>query len=150
MTLKPSACVSRALSRAAKMPTPVEVSDAGLADDLALNADPLMFYCGSSTIGFGKALALRTDLPQIAAPTTYPGSEVTTILDQTEAGRKTTLTDPCVQPEVIIYDFSLITGLPLDITVTSGLKTMAHAAEALYSRDRHPVTPLWRFGAFRQ
>lgn len=124
----------------AKMHTPVEVTEAALAEVLALNADSLISYGGGSTIGLGKALALRTDLTQIAVPTTYAGSEVTAILGQTEAGRKTTLTDPRVQPDVIIYDPSLITGLPLDITVTSGLNAMTHAAEALYARERNPFT----------
>ena len=45
-----------------------------------------------------------------------------------------------MQPEVIISDPSLITGLLLDITVTSGLNAMAHAAEALYARVRNPLT----------
>jgi maleylacetate reductase len=50
----------------------------------------------------------RTDLPQIVVPTTYAGSEATGILGQTEAGRKTTLTSPKVQPEVILYDAELV------------------------------------------
>ena len=41
---------------------------------------------GGSTIGLAKAIALRTDLPQIAIPTTYAGSEMTPILGQTENG----------------------------------------------------------------
>ena len=73
----------------AKMHTPVEVTEVALAEVLALNADSLISFGGGSTTGLGKALALRTDLPQIAVPTTYAGSEVTAILGQTEAGRKT-------------------------------------------------------------
>ena len=45
---------------------------------------------GGSTIGLAKAIALRTDLPQIAIPTTYAGSEMTPILGETKDGRKTT------------------------------------------------------------
>ena len=36
---------------------------------------------GGSTVGLGKAIALRSDLPQIAIPTTYAGSEMTDIHD---------------------------------------------------------------------
>ena len=54
----------------AKMHTPVEVTEAALAEVLGLNADALISYGGGSTIGLGRALALRTDLPQIAVPTT--------------------------------------------------------------------------------
>lgn len=124
----------------ARMHTPVDVTLTALAQVQALQADALIAFGGGSVTGLGKALALRTDLPQIAVPTTYAGSEVTAILGQTEAGRKTTLTDPRVQPEVIVYDPRLITSLPADITVTSALNALAHAAEALYAAERNPLT----------
>jgi maleylacetate reductase len=65
---------------------------------------------------------------------------VTAILGQTENGIKTTLTDPRLQPQVVIYDPRLITSLPAAITVTSGLNALAHAAEALYAQNRNPLT----------
>ncbi|MEO0380782.1 MAG: maleylacetate reductase, partial [Pseudomonadota bacterium] len=95
---------------------------------------------GGSTTGLGKAIAYRTDLPQIVIPTTYAGSECTPILGQTEDGVKTTLSDPKVLPEVIIYDAELVRTLPVPMTVTSALNAMAHAAEALYATDRTPET----------
>jgi hypothetical protein len=67
----------------------------------------------------GKAIALRTDLPQIAVPTTYAGSEATPILGETENGLKTTQRSMKVLPEVIIYDVALTLTLPLSISVTS-------------------------------
>ena len=124
----------------ARRHTPVEVTQAALAEVLALRADGLVSFGGGSVTGLGKAIALRTDLPQIAVPTTYAGSEVTAILGQTEAGRKSTLTDPRVQPEVIVYDPRLITGLPVGVTVTSGMNALAHAVEALYAQSRNPLT----------
>ena len=69
-------------------------------------------------------------------PTTYAGSEATPILGQTEDGVKTTLTDRKVLPEVILYDPELVATLPVGMTVTSALNAMAHAAEALYARDK--------------
>jgi maleylacetate reductase len=95
---------------------------------------------GGSTTGLGKAIAYRTDLPQIVVPTTYAGSEATSILGQTEGGAKTTLTDPRVQPEVILYDAELVAGLPVPMTVTSALNAIAHAAEGLYAQDRNPLS----------
>ena len=56
---------------------------------------------GGSTTGLGKAIAYRTDLPQIVIPTTYAGSEVTSILGQTENGLKTTQRTLKVLPEVV-------------------------------------------------
>jgi alcohol dehydrogenase class IV len=94
---------------------------------------------GGSAIGLAKAIALRTDLPQIVVPTTYAGSEATPILGQTEHGKKTTIRDLRVLPEVIVYDVALSSTLPRSLTVTSGLNAMAHAVEALYSPDANPV-----------
>ena len=122
-------------SRAA-MHTPVEVTEDALRHVQEINADCIVAIGGGSTTGLGKAIAYRTDLPQIVIPTTYAGSEATPILGQTEDGVKTTLTDRKVLPEVILYDPELVATLPVGMTVTSALNAMAHAAEALYARDK--------------
>lgn len=126
----------------AVMHTPVEVTERALAETRALGADVLVAFGGGSTVGLGKAIALRTDLPQIVIPTTYAGSEVTPILGQTENGIKTTICDARVLPEVVVYDPRLTLSLPVAMSVTSGLNAMAHAAEALYAQDRNPVASL--------
>jgi maleylacetate reductase len=74
--------------------------------------------------------------------TTYAGSEVTPILGQTEGGIKTTVNDAAILPEVVIYDPDLTLGLPVTMSVTSGLNAMAHAFEALYAQDRNPVSSM--------
>ena len=122
----------------ATMHTPVAVTEDALEHLRVTGADCLVSLGGGSTIGLGKALAYRTDLPQITVPTTYAGSEATPILGQTENGIKTTLSDPSVLPEVILYDPELVVGLPVAMSVTSGLNAMAHAAEALYAANRTP------------
>ena len=122
-------------SRAA-MHTPVEVTEDALRHVREINADCIVAIGGGSTTGLGKAIAHRTGLPQIVIPTTYAGSEATPILGQTEDGVKTTLTDRKVLPEVILYDPELVATLPVGMTVTSALNAMAHAAEALYARDK--------------
>ncbi|MGR3502534.1 maleylacetate reductase [Pseudaestuariivita sp.] len=120
----------------AEMHTPVGVTDAAMAHVAETGADCVVSIGGGSTTGLGKAIAYRTDLPQIVIPTTYAGSECTPILGQTEDGVKTTLSDPRVLPEVILYDAELVQTLPIVMTVTSALNAMAHAAEALYAPDR--------------
>lgn len=126
----------------AQMHTPVDVSEEATAHARAIGADCVIAVGGGSTTGLGKAIAWRTDLPQIVVPTTYAGSEATPILGQTEGGRKTTVTDRRIQPEVILYDPELVVSLPAAMTVTSALNAMAHAAEGLYARDRGPLTTL--------
>lgn len=120
----------------ATMHTPVAVTEEALTHAKAVGADSVVAVGGGSTIGLGKALALRTGMVQVAIPTTYAGSEATPILGQTEDGVKTTLTDARVLPGSILYDPELVGTLPRALTVTSTLNAMAHAAEALYARDR--------------
>lgn len=132
-----------ALVPLAEMHTPVPSTEEALLEVERIRADCLVAIGGGSTIGLSKALALRTGLPQIVLPTTYSGSEATPVLGQTEGGHKTTITDPRVQPETILYDAELIRSLPLPITVASALNAMAHAAEGLYARDRNPVSKLF-------
>ncbi|MEG9862729.1 MAG: maleylacetate reductase [Parvularculales bacterium] len=124
----------------ATMHTPVEVTEKALSHVNSTDADCLIAVGGGSTIGLSKALALRTNLPQIAIPTTYAGSEATPILGQTENGVKTTLKDIRVLPETILYDPELVATLPKSMSVNSGLNAMAHAAEGLYAEDRTPET----------
>lgn len=124
----------------AAMHTPVTVTEGAMAHLSEIDADCLVAIGGGSTTGLSKALAYRTDLPQVVVPTTYAGSEATAILGQTAKGRKTTLTDPRVQPEVILYDAELVASLPVPMTVTSAMNAIAHAAEALYAQDRNPLS----------
>jgi len=126
----------------AAMHTPVEITEAAVAFADDAKADCLVSVGGGSTTGLGKAIALRTGLPQIAIPTTYAGSEVTDILGQTERGAKTTLRDRRILPDVVLYDPELTLGLPVALSVTSALNAMAHAAEGLYAQNGNPVTSL--------
>jgi alcohol dehydrogenase class IV len=126
----------------ATMHTPTDVTADALARLTASGCDGLVALGGGSTIGLGKALALRTDLPQVAVPTTYAGSEMTPILGQTEGGRKTTLRSPKVLPEVVIYDVELTLSLPGALTAVSGVNALAHGVEALYARDANPIISL--------
>lgn len=126
----------------AAMHTPVDVTEKALAAMKERGADCTVALGGGSTTGLGKALAWRLDTPQIVVPTTYAGSEVTPILGQTEGGRKTTLSDPRVLPEVVVYDVDLTVTLPVGMTVTSGMNAIAHAVEGLYAKDRNPIVSL--------
>ncbi|MCZ7497313.1 maleylacetate reductase [Agrobacterium tumefaciens] len=133
----------------AVMHTPVNVTESAMKAVRECGADCLVALGGGSTTGLGKAIAYRTDLPQIVIPTTYAGSEVTSILGQTEGGRKTTIRDAKILPEVVIYDPALTTGLPIELSVTSGLNAMAHALEGLYAQDRNPISSLMAIEGLR-
>lgn len=121
----------------AVMHTPVEVTERAL--EVAKDADCLVAVGGGSTTGLAKALAVRTDLPQVVLPTTYAGSEVTPVLGETENGQKTTRSSEAILPETVIYDVELTRNMPVALSVTSAVNAMAHAVEALYSPQANPV-----------
>lgn len=126
----------------AVMHTPVSVTEAALKELRRHDCDALVALGGGSTIGLGKALALRTGLPHLAIPTTYAGSEMTPILGESEGGRKTTRRTPKVLPQVVIYDVELTLTLPPALSGVSGMNAIAHAVEALYAPDTNPIVSL--------
>jgi maleylacetate reductase len=133
----------------AVMHTPVPVSERAVAVVLSVNADCTVAIGGGSAIGLGKAIALRTGLPQIVLPTTYAGSEMTPIIGETERGHKTTKRTLQVLPEVVIYDPEPTLTLPVSVSITSGINAVAHAVEALYAKDRNPIVSLMAQEAIR-
>ncbi|WP_299294499.1 maleylacetate reductase [uncultured Tateyamaria sp.] len=122
----------------AQMHTPVHITEDAVAYLKTVQADCIVSIGGGSTTGLGKAIVHRTGVAHVTIPTTYAGSEATPILGQTENGTKTTLSDPRVVPDVVLYDPELIVSLPVEMTVTSALNAIAHAAEALYAPNRTP------------
>jgi maleylacetate reductase len=107
-----------------------------------VNADCCVAVGGGSTIGFGKAIALSSSLPVVAVPTTYSGSEMTTIWGVSEGGAKKTGRDPKVLPRAVIYDPELTLDLPVAVSAASGMNAIAHCAEALYAHDGNPIVSL--------
>jgi maleylacetate reductase len=47
-----------------------------------------------------------------------------------------------VLPRTVIYDPELTLTLPVEMSITSAINALAHAAEGLYSRDSNPITSL--------
>ena len=126
----------------ATMHTPVAVTADALKAFGRNQADCTVAIGGGSTTGLGKAMSHRIGQSQIVIPTTYAGSEVTPILGQTENNAKTTIKAAALQPDIVIYDPELTYGLPKAMTITSGLNAIAHAVEALYAKDRNPISSL--------
>jgi maleylacetate reductase len=126
----------------ARMHVPSEVADVAVQAARAAGADGCVAVGGGSSIGLGKAIALRTGLPLIAVPSTYSGSEMTPVWGLTEHGAKRTGRDPKVQPRSVVYDPELTLSLPVPLSVASGVNAIAHAVEALYAPDTSPLVAL--------
>lgn len=119
--------------------TPIAVTEEALAVLGRRSPSCIVSVGGGSATGLAKALALRSGLPVVAVPTTYAGSEMTSILGQTDAARKWTLRDEAVRPRAVVYDAELTCGLPPRSSAASGLNALAHAVEAFWARDASPV-----------
>ena len=126
----------------AVMHTPVEVANEARSMAASLGADCCVAVGGGSTIGFGKAIALTSGLPVLAVPTTYSGSEMTTIWGLSEGGAKKTGRDPKVLPKAVIYDPELTLDLPPAVSAASGMNALAHCVESLYAFDGNPIISL--------
>jgi maleylacetate reductase len=126
----------------AVMHVPVETVHAAAGVAERVRADGLVAFGGGSTIGLAKALALQSTLPVVAVPTTYAGSEMTSIYGISSDGQKKTGNDSRVVPRTVIYDPVLTATLPVALSVTSGINAIAHAAEGLYAPQGSPVTDL--------
>jgi maleylacetate reductase len=124
------------------MHVPIGVAAAGRAEAKRCRADGCIALGGGSAIGLAKAIALELDLPIIALPTTYSGSEMTAIQGLTEDGVKRTFRDPRMLPRTVIYDPELTVTLPPSVAGPSGMNAMAHCVEALYIESTSPLAAL--------
>lgn len=126
----------------AAMHVPIEVAREARELSRRIGVDCAVAIGGGSTIGLGKAIALESPLPIVAVPTTYAGSEMTTIFGITEGGMKKTGRDERVLARAVLYDPQLTLGLPALMSVTSGINAIAHAAEGFYAVNTNPVINL--------
>lgn len=126
----------------ARMHVPADLADAALAEARRVDADLCIAVGGGSAIGVAKAVALREGPPFIAIPTTYSGSEMTSIWGISAEGKKTTGRDPRVLARAVLYEPALTLDLPSSVTGPSGMNAVAHCVEALYAHDATPVTSL--------
>ncbi len=121
------------------MHVPVEVAERARSAAYADGVDALVCIGGGSTTGLAKAVALTTGLPIVAVPTTYAGSEVTNVWGLTEGSRKTTGVDDKVLPRAVVYDAALTLGLPVELSVASGLNALAHCVDSMWAPRADPI-----------
>ena len=122
--------------------TPTNVTEAALTAVSSVQADGLLAIGGGTAIGLAKAIALRTDLPQLVVPTTFAGSEMTPILVETERGVRTMRRSMRVLPETVIFDPELVRALPASVAGPSAMNAIANAVEALCASGGNPLTAM--------
>lgn len=119
---------------------PVELAERARAAATERGIDAVVTIGGGSSTGLAKALALSHRVPIVAVPTTYAGSEQTTIYGLTGGLHKQTGKDPIVLPRAVIYDPELTLGLPAFVTGPSAFNALAHSVEALWAPGSNPIT----------
>lgn len=119
---------------------PADLADASVATAREVDADVIVTIGGGSATGLGKVLAFTCELPLVAVPTTYSGSEMTAIWGHTTEGRKHTAFDIRVLPRAVVYDPELCAGMPARLAGASGMNALAHCLEALWSAGANPIT----------
>jgi maleylacetate reductase len=130
------------LIRGVRQHVPAADADAASEKARRTKADCIVAIGGGSAIGLAKAVALETGASIIAVPTTYSGSEMTSIFGITGESGKSTGRDERVRPRAVVYDPELTTSLPPHASAATGMNALAHCAESLYAPDRSPVTTL--------
>ncbi len=121
---------------------PGELAVAAATEARRVRADLIASVGGGSATGLAKICALQTMLPVLTVPTTYAGSEMTPVWGRTDGSVKRTGRDPRVLPRTVIYDPSLLAGLPPALAGASGMNALAHCVEALYAPGADPLTSL--------
>jgi maleylacetate reductase len=121
---------------------PAELADRARARCAELGGEGLVAIGGGSVIGLAKAIALTAQVPIVAAPTTYSGSEMTSIYGLTADGRKHTGRDEAVRPRVVVYDPELSRDLPREVAAPSAMNALAHCVDALWTPGATPITTL--------
>lgn len=118
---------------------PIELADRAREAAAAADIDTVVTVGGGSATGLAKAIALTSRRPILAVPTTYAGSEQTTIYGLTGERHKQTGTSRDVLPRTVIYDPELTLDIPRGVTGPSAFNALAHSVEALYAPGCNPV-----------
>src|SRR5690625_2918159 len=139
----------RVVARFSEVSPHVQSEQVGEAVELAQthNVDAVAGLGGGSVIGMAKAISDRLHegrtgspgrdahpleaaiVPTIVLPTTYAGSEMTSVYGITGPAdgmrRKMTVSGRNVVPRVVVYDPELTVGMPADLTGTSAMNALA-------------------------
>ena len=111
----------------------------------ATDADLLIGYGGSSVTDATKIVAVRSGeaaIRQIHVPTTLSSGEWTPASGMTGdvAGVKTYVVDPRMAPHTIVLDPKVTLNTPMELWLSTGMKAIDHACEAMWGPRAHPVT----------
>ena len=123
-----------------------------------LKADVLISVGGGSPIDATKAMAqaiLQESgnlLPHIAIPTTLSAAEFSHLVGVTDesAKMKSGFADVKLAPRSVILDASLTLTTPMQLWLSTGIRSLDHAVESLYAPGTHPINDVLALEALRK
>ncbi len=109
------------------------------------DADLLIGFGGSSVTDATKIVAVRAGteaIAQIHVPTTLSSGEWTPASGMTGdiPGVKTYVVDPRMAPFAIVLDPEVTLDTPRELWLSTGMKAIDHACEAMWGPRAHPLT----------
>jgi maleylacetate reductase len=104
--------------------------------DVPDGMDTIVAIGGGSAIDTAKAASATSGLPLVSVPTTYSGAEWTAFYGVRDPDRRMRGGGAGANLHAIVYEPELTLGLSVPVTVGTALNALAHAAEALYVRER--------------
>ncbi len=134
---------------ACRQHTPQASVEQATAGARACGADLIVAFGGGSVIDTAKVVALRLaerrsedPLPQVALPTTLSAGEFTAAAGVTDeaTGVKNVVADARIVPRSVILDPELSVDTPRTLWLSTGVKAVDHALEALWAARPHLVT----------
>ena len=118
---------------------PIELARRGRDKAASADADCLVAVGGGAATGLCKGIAYESELPIIAVPTTYSGSEMTGFCGMTIDGVKRMHESPAMLPSTVVYDAELSRSLPLAASAGSAMNALAHCVDAIYLPSLSPL-----------
>ncbi len=103
------------------------------------DADCVVAIGGGSTLGLGKFIAAQTGKPWFAIPTTFSGSEMTSLYGVKIDSEKRTRKNAACRATAVFYDANIAATLPAHETAATGMNCLAHCVEALYAPTSNPL-----------
>ncbi len=123
-----------------------------------LKADVLVSVGGGSPIDATKAVAMALMqeggnlLPHIAIPTTLSAAEFSHLVGVTDesAKMKSGFADTKLAPRGVILDASLTLTTPMQLWLSTGIRSLDHAVESLYAPGTHPINDVLALEAIQK
>ena len=123
----------------ARVHVPSAAVEAASARAEASHADVVIAVGGGSAIGLGKALAVERDLPLVAIPTTFSGSEHTELFGVTSEGVKQVRRDPRARPRWVVLVPEWLAALPSSFATQSLCNALAQTLGGVEAEDQEAV-----------